>query len=268
MPTITMPEFGIQGIPDGFKDNMRADFRADEFAKLIEVKGYRLAWQRASVCPCSGINEQTQQVDPNCPLCAGKSWLYFGPRNYVLDQDKVGQLTDAQKAAVGVGAIIKGIMTGLTTNAQPHNDVGRWMSGTSQVTVRPENRLGYYDKLVGLDSEIVYAENLTAGSSAQLLEARYPIVSVNYLRSLATIYTDQDFELQDGKVKWKPSRGPSSGTRLAIHYQTFPVWLIIEHPHTVRDTLVRRKTKVPTQPLGTPKQLPVQALVRYDFLQG
>jgi hypothetical protein len=157
-------------------------------------------------------------------------------------------------------------MTGLGTNFKAMNEVGHWLAGTSLVTVRSDNRLGYYDKLIGVDQLMVYSELLTAGDPKALLAGRYPFMSINLLRSLTQVYTTSDFTLESGKVKWLYNRAPKAGTRLAVHYQAMPVWLVTEHPHTARETLLRFKQPVTTTPEGSPLRLPLQAVVRYDFL--
>src|SRR3990172_5798235 len=113
--TIVMPTFGIEGLPPATKETLRADFKVNEFEKLIEVKGYRLAWERAGLCPCKSVNDQTQQSDPNCTLCSGVGWLWFGPAGYVVDQSKVGTLDACQLLVLqkNGAALVKGIMTNL-----------------------------------------------------------------------------------------------------------------------------------------------------------
>ena len=70
MPTLTMPQAGVTGLPEGTKEEgQRVDFRPDQFDLTIETKGYRIAWSRAAQCPCKPINAQTEQPDPNCAIC-------------------------------------------------------------------------------------------------------------------------------------------------------------------------------------------------------
>jgi hypothetical protein len=268
MPTITAPNFGVLGLPEGVKDaGQRVDFRPSQFDLLIENKGYRLAWERASVCPCAPVSEKTEQPDPNCDLCHGSGWFYFSGLTAQDDSD-IGTLNSVQQAIVDVNSamVIKGVITGIRIEHDPYNKVGNWDSGNLMVTVRHENVLGYYDKLIGLDIEIPFSEILISSEDSPI-EGRYLMTGVNRLRSATQVYIpDVDFTLVDGKISWVLGRAPADGTRLSVHYLCHPTWLVIDHPHAVRMTLRKFKTASPSTPLGNPEALPVQAMVRYDFL--
>lgn len=268
---LTGPSFGITGIPEGEKETgRRVDFRATQFDLVIETKGYRLAWTRAAQCPCVPVNDQTEQPDPNCPSCDGKGWFYFGPQDYAVSEELVGQLDAVQRAVVDKdgAAVVRGVMTGLSTQPNAYDQLGQWTWGTSQVTVRAPNRLGYYDRLVMLDSEAVFAEKILAGDPTTPLALRYPATGVNLLASLARRYTVADFEVVGGEVRWLLGRAPATGTQLTAHYLMHPTWLVIEHPHSMRTTALKRKILEPVTPRGDPTFLPVQALVRLEFLVG
>ena len=265
------PSSGVIGLPTGVKEQgRRVDFRPDDFTLAIETKGYRLAWSRAGPCPCDSVNPQTEQPDPNCPVCEGSGWFYFTPSEAV--STPAGSFTNLQSTVISryEAGVIRGIMTQGTAEFDPYNKVGNWRDGQMMLTVRPENRLGYYDRLVNLDSEMVYAETLDAGPATEdSLNLRYDCVRINLLRSIDTVYEPTlDFTLELGNVKWLPGRQPAEGTRLMAHYYTFPVWLITEHPHVVRGTLLKfKKPRVDlTSPQGDQVALPVQALIRYEFL--
>lgn len=265
--TIKMPEFGATGLVK--KETLRFDFDPNDLKMALEIRGYRLVWSRAAMCPCSPVNDQTQQTNPNCPICKGRGWLYFGPPAYKINESLIGVLTPLQRYVLErePAALIKGTMSNLQLTQDMDTQVARWVRGTAQATVRPENKLGYYDRLIQLDSEIVFNEVLTAGAPDQPLAGRYPIISVNFLSGLSKRYGPADFELSaQGTICWIRGRAPTAGTRLTIHYQTFPVWIVIDHPHSTRGSLSKKKTKTPITPGGNPIDLPVQALVRYDFL--
>ena len=271
MPTIIAPTTGIVGLPTGTKDRPRADFLVSEIEKFLEQKGYRVGWSRACLCPCQPVNDQTEQADPNCTLCSGTGWFHFRAADYAINTDLVGDLDTEQESVLDryQAVVIKGIMTGLAAVVQPNDKISRWVEGTSVITVRAENKLGYHDRIIGLDSRLVYSEFLdVTAATTTLLPARYPVLGVNLLRSSDQIYEPGlDFVITDGSVEWLPGgTNPVAGTRLAIHYLTFPVWLVVEYPKAVRDTVVKFKTTTPKMPLGDPTALPMQAVVKYEFL--
>lgn len=266
-PVITMPAYPVLGTPPGEKDSgQRVDFKPTKFDLLIEQKGYLVSWTRACECPCAPVVEQTENPDPNCPLCKGRRWIYFGGNT---EQDLSEYVfTNIQKKIVDdAGAmVIKGLITGIGSQADPWERMGSWVSGTMNLTVRHENKLAYYDKLTILDSEIGYSEILEADGT-QYLSARYLMTGINYLRSVSTVFIpDTDYRLlDDGRIQWIATP-PASGTRLAVHYLCHPTFLVIEHPHVIRTTQQLFKTSTPKTPLGDPRSLPIQTLMRYDFL--
>lgn len=274
----TVPASGVVGMPATTKGRPRADFKEHFFESLIEQKGYRLAWSRAANCPCVNTNSQTLQPDPNCALCRGKGWLYFAPTEPVVtatagELDSVQQLILTQENA----GLIRGIMTQFQAETDPYTEVGNWQRGDVQCTVRYQNKLGYYDRLINLDSEIVYAEVLESGkdrrgvavSAAAPLDTRYLVNRVNLVRSVDAVFQlGLDYELAAGRIAWRPGRAPAQGTRLSLHYLTHPVWLVVQHPHAIRTTAKLLKKAAPITPQGDPTPLPIQAHVRLEFVPG
>jgi hypothetical protein len=266
--TPTRPTFPVSGTPVGMKESMsRADFLPDSFALLVETKGYLLAWERASICPCRPVVTQTEQPDPNCPLCKGSGWHYFGgdlPPNY----DEIGNMDEVQKKIIETNnaMTIRGVITSIQNEYSPWDKIGNWMAGSMMLTTRHENKIGYYDKLTILESEVVYVETVNSDGT-DTVTGRYPVTGVNYFRSFSRTYKpDQDFFIELGKVKFRPAAIPESGTKLSLHYLCHPVVLVVEHPHIIRQTSKKFKVSNPKTPRGDPKGLPIQALVRYDFI--
>lgn len=264
---------GVQGLPPDTKESgNRVDFDAPKFDLAIETKGYRIAWSRASLCPCAPVNRQTEQPDPNCTLCKSSGWIYFAPSLATVDPLKVGELDEVQLRIVNDNAaVIRSIMTGIGVEFNVYDPIGSRLEGTMNATVRAQNKLGYYDKITHLDSTIAFTQVLDAGDPANPLETRYPIVKVNVLRSFTTIFTSpKDFDVQQGKIIWNVGGSgatiPTEDTRLAIHYLCHPTWLVMEHPHSLRTTAKKSKIPKPITPAGDPIPLPIQAIVKYEFL--
>lgn len=266
MPTHpAYPEFGHPQM----KKSGRIDFRVQEYDKVIENKGYLLAWERASICPCRPVSTQTEQPDPSCPLCKGGGWYYFGG-DTPTDPEKIGVLDEVQKLLISHNnaMVIRGVISSIQATLNPWDKLGNWMAGTMQVTVRAHNYLAYYDKLISLDSEIVYSE-LVIYKGGNELTLRYLATGINQIRSQTKAFMpDADYYLDQGKVKFYPGKAPGVSTRLGIHYLCHPTWLVVEYPHLLRGTLKALKQKHPTTTEGTLMLLPNQALIRYDFLPG
>ncbi len=257
---------GIAGLPDNVKEaGRRVDFRPDDFTLAVETKGYRLGWKRACYCPCNSVNDQTEQPDPNCSLCEGSGWILFAPA-LAPDTKATGILTALQKEVIGSDSgVIMGLMSGIYGKSNPYDQVMRRLEGKMNLTVRPENRLGYHDQIINLDTTITYSQ-LAEADGTSVLEARYPIVHINLVRSDDTVYVENtDFTLSVGTIAWSGTP-PAADTKLALHYLTYPHWRVVEHPHNTRATLKKFKNPKPTTPAGDPEDLPVQALCQYEFL--
>jgi hypothetical protein len=249
--------------------DQKVDIQPNRFDMLIEMQGYRLVWERGALCPCTPNNVQTKQPDPNCPFCKGIGWFYFRPSNYVIHSDTIGALDSVQAALVAKpsAVMIRGILSDLSSKTTPYDTIGRWPSGQTFVTVRAPNKIGYFDRLTNLDATISFSETVTITSSNRTtLQPRYPIVAVNTIRSLVHEYTDEDMSIVAGNIVWNAGKAPSLGTIITLHYLCHPTWLITEHPHAIRATNILRGIKRPPTRSGRFAELPLRALVRYEFL--
>lgn len=257
----------VLGVPEGEKQaGQRVDFKPNQFDLAIETKGYLLLWERATWCPCAPVTIQTEQPDPNCELCKGQGWTYFGA---ATSQNISGyELTDLQEQMrqdTG-GMIIRGIITSVSNQQNPVDVLSNWLAGTANLTVRAENRIGYYDKATLLDAEIVYSERIVADGTA-ILDTRYPVICVNQIRTTDSVYKEgTEFDISKGVVTWRDGHIPEADTYISIHYLCHPVYLVVTHPHAARLTSLKFKTSSPKTPTGDPRQLPIQAVIRYDFV--
>ncbi len=251
------------------QQGQRVDFKPDQFDLAIETKGYLLNWERAAICPCKSPSGETEQPDPNCDLCDGQGWYYFGAptaqdlSEYTFDDIQQKIITDTN------GMVIRGIITSIENSPNPVDELGRWVEGSMNCTVRHQNKIAYYDRLTALDTEINFAEKREADGTTKTV-GRYLMTGVNELRSKDTIYVpDTDYELNsEGSIDWLTTP-PVSGTLLALHYYCHPTYIVINHPHVARTTSLIFKLPVASRkaPTGDPRPLPVQAKVMYDFLR-
>jgi hypothetical protein len=85
-----------------------------------------------------------------------------------------------------------------------------------------------------------------------------------YLRSVSQEYREgRDVALtSDGELEWLVPP-PAAGTRLTLSCFVHPVWIILDHIHAIRDTMVQYKTSDPNLQF---KRLPVQSMMKLDFL--
>lgn len=266
---------GVIGLPPQVKEGgKRVDFKAlnsandTDFDFLIETKCPRYGWARASLCPCVGFNGETDQPDPKCSTCSATGWLYFKPQDYVSSDETIGSLDDAQNELLtkANAVVIRALLVNATSKPDIFAVLGRWALGSSMATVRAGNRLGYYDRLIGLDDEMVFSEVVeTDGTSTTLL--RYPAVDFNVVQSETTVYTDDDLAVDAaGNIAWVTGKEPAAGTKISVHYNCHPVWTVMEHTKLSRTSLVKQKKANPATPAGDLLVLPPQALVRLEHL--
>lgn len=269
-------EWGITGLPPGnVKGGGFPKVDKNKSVAQIEQLGVRWAWSRAAFCPCMPANSQTDQPDPNCVKCGGRGFFYFGPNDYSPGDD-VGELSQLQKAILADdgAAVIRGLFTRSTQQQNPYDMIGNWVRGSMFVTVRPENRIGYYDRLVHLDSSVVYYETVEMPATGLELPLRYRAICVNTIQTVDDRFEqDVDFVVETGKVVWNPLSAPTAATRLAVHYEMHPTWLIVEHPHVTRQSPGNQKLLCDPEdrkkfPRGVPQRLPIQAMVQLEFLAG
>jgi len=250
----------------------RSQFRQIEFQRVILQHGYYLMWSKAVICPC--MNAETEQTRVNCATCDGSGFYYSDP------------------------LMVRGIMSNLERNEKIFEKFGSWVEGTSQVTVEPQYRMGYRDRIEMQDTVMTHNELFKKGDrrgTRSRLPARTDSVRYRIVRLVKLVVSvgnvnlecctegaipegvdldnpDAVFPLEegyhfritaDGWIEWL-SRGDDlvpDGAWLSVLYEYAPVYIVVSHPHATRmETL---ETKVPSQ---QPFALPVQALVKLDYL--
>lgn len=259
-PVVDKKRWGRTDLPDG-KPASIAELEHDEVTKLIELAGTRVAWSRMTFCPCTAINAETDQPDPTCTKCKGRGYFHFGPRNYAVPS-WIGDLTPLQQAILTTdgAALIRGLFQRAEQVQNPYDKLGNWVRGDPYISVRWENMLGYYDRLVLLDADHAYSEVVTL-TGAITVPLRYRASQVNLIESVTTRYVpDVDFEVTDaGQVRWIIT--PPTG-QVSVHYCAPPTYLVTEHPHAIRNT--PRRSKKPA-PQGVPQPQAVQARLGLEF---
>jgi len=232
----------------------RVDFRKSEFVSAIRSKGYWVRWRKALLCTCVSPETEQSRLPGVCNVCDGSGYFFVDPQE------------------------IQAIMSGFSKQTDIYRRPGEWVSGQSQITVEPQYRIGYRDSIEMMHSVAVFNEWLVKGNRngvrsklpAKTDSARYRIV-----RATVVMYADSsgapvaleekiDFNItKDGWIAWTPTGDEkvADGTVLSIHYEFHPVYVVVSHPHVLRDTLSRTKL-----PRDTIQNLPLQAAVSLDYL--
>lgn len=222
-----------------------AYIRKDIMLSLLDSRqGYDLVWARASKCPCRA-NDQTEQPDPTCPFCYGvlgnlPGWRYTHPHPDVFPEDCTD---DSGSVAFDGGERIRGLLTNMAGDDQRHRE-GTWLAGGAVVSTRPEVELGYWDRLIMVDSVMPYDQTIVRTGDVALgstigvgrdenYSLRYPAVSVLDVRSVASRYREREDWTRDPVTElltWLPGKGPALGVRYSIRYHFHPRWIVTDFP--------------------------------------
>lgn len=230
----------------------RADFRITEFRKLVQQKGLRLQWEQTLSCPCtiktkdnfkmnlsqvSDISAKAAGNSPNCPVCGGKGLVRHSAQE------------------------IKGIITSAAGD-EKIDKYGLARDERVKITVEPEHLPSYGDKFTLKDSVIVWNEIVTMPTIGNTVELKSNIVTrslnlatgptnVNILYIQKTDAdgnaivngtvptTDFTINAATNEITFtNPVTKPLPDTRLSVSYYTNPSYVVVEYPHTFRDTFV------------------------------
>lgn len=247
----------------------RVDFEKSDFDRLIREKGYRVLWSAAELCPCR-LNADTDQPDPMCPVCDASGYVYTFPDPAEPGLDEY-EKESPPFLSTPTERATQAILTSMVHDPAIFEKFGEWLNGTASLTTFSFNRVGHRDRFKVLDHTQVYrqvvevpASQVIAVRRARREALRYPVVRLRRVFAVAsggttTDYTDSTVVQDDGSLLVTAP----PGSRLSISYEMNPIWVVVQYPHIVRGSLIRFKT---TKVLGNNEILPVQTMVRLDYL--
>jgi len=232
---------------------VRADFRDEEFTRILLQHGKFVTWRKALICTC--LNEITSQSEINCTECDGSGFFYTSPVE------------------------IRAHMAAFDKDTKLFEKFGMWQEGGVSVTCQAKYRLGYRDSLELRDSVMSFAELLKKGNRrgirgklpASKDSGRYRIANMTKLlfrdkaKVTQSLVENEDFKIdENGWIEWTGigNRRVPDNTVLSALYDFHPVFIVVSFPHVVRDDVSGRKV------LGKSKaiSLPIQAMAKLDFL--
>lgn len=274
------------GFPEGAKI-LKADFLDKFIDGVIESRGPRFAWSRATLCPCRSVDGQTRNSNPNCAFCglnAGGTpgFLFFRPLDYEPENvPEIGQLTKTQEFLINrdlsPAVVVRGLVTSVARREEAFERLGDWVWGSYNITMRRQNKINYMDRLTCLDAEMGYSQLVHMPKTGPLI-LRFPATRVAFLGILHDKFTklsrfeqDKHFELDDdGRVHFEKSSRPVEKALISIHYNHHPQFIVVEHVNAFRESLQRSKVAEATKvtPAGNPQHLPIRGMAKLEFLLG
>ena len=232
-------------LPSPQVDNRRGrvDWSLDRFRSFITQKGVDLLWEQAADCPCTrlsthaGLDLRNVDIDvsvahgrhPNCPTCKGTGVIHHS------------------------GQTIRAIVTGAKDQSFVR-DFGQLRPGEVSVSALPEHLPGVGDRYTLKHSVMVRKETIISGESS----LKYPIVSrtlsllngdtvVNVLYAhkaegtgealVNGVLDSADYSIVEGVISFP---GVANGTRVSVTYYAAPVYVVVDLPHCVRDSVTIR----------------------------
>lgn len=218
-----------------------------EFEALGREQGYIISWEKAIYCP-RRIDNSLDKHDFNCPVCESR----FG----IIYFDK--KLVDPN------GDDLRALVTGIPQQQQ-YRVEGFFDAGSAYVSLPPGYTPSYGDRITLLKSRMRVSQVIKRGLGPvdRLKYAAIPGAEGGVVYCVDGQKNDHTSAVRidkNGNLEWLASSGPSSGSYYSVMYYRRPVYLIVDLPHVIRDSLERQGGNDVTQDLGT------QALARLDFL--
>lgn len=245
----------------------RVEFIEGLFNERIADHGMRLAWSRSAFCPCQPLDASLEQPAPGCALCDSTGYIYYGS---VDAQDLSGENLSGVQQRLMAGSqafLIRGLMTSLGKTASDYERVGLWERGAATLTVLADNKLYFRDRLIALDTEVLYREIVQMPAPPQQkVPLRYLVNGgVLLCQSATTSYVPGvDFTVMNGDLLWMGQR-PDAGTRLSMAYMTFATYSVSSMAHVIRQQ--NDKAGMPViSPEGSVGRLPLMAQVSMTFV--
>ena len=230
----------------------RADWRQEEFQRAILQHGHFLVWYKALICPCQNLT--TNQAEINCVKCDGSGFFFTDPLQ------------------------IRGIMTSMERNQRIFEKFGAWVEGTSNLTVEPQYRVHYGDRIEMIDAVMPHSELFTKNERrgarsvlpAHTDSVRYRITRLSTLLwqndADETIALEQGnhFEVTpEGWIHWldEGQKLVPDGATLSVLFEYHPTYLVVSHPHATRMEVLEHM--LPEKRAFAP---PTQSMVKLDYL--
>lgn len=220
---------------DEIVTNQQVDWDRSQFDDAVTHHGYLCFIDRALSCPCCGGD--IKNALPDCLNCGGSGWVYI----------------DRQESRV------------LCSSISNRNKYEVWTAenmGTVNITCKPQDKLGYMDKvtLLELESWFNQAVRLYSGDDDVFALLTYEPVSVfdvylfvgskTKLRRLSeSEYTIENNKITVNNNVFTPQELQNIENKtISVRYTHNPIYYIID----INRDLIKQKTMKNCKDVGTP----------------
>ena len=214
----------ISKTPDDI-GNPQANWDRKKFDDLISDKGYKCYIERALLCPCRH-GENHGQADSDCKNCNGSGWFFI---------DKVESVV-------------------VCTSISNRSRYEQWTesnSGVVNITCRPQDKLGFMDRVTLVELESWFTQVLTMNLSISEEDKYFSFLTYNPI-SVFDVYLyvdgetpllhlkEEEYTVDYNKIKIDKSFIESKNlqkAKISIRYTHNPVYHIID----VNRDLIKQK---------------------------
>lgn len=229
----------------------RVDFKIEEFRKLIKQKGADLEWEMTVECPCENksstdfgldltsvtdINADSSGNNSSCPVCKGKGFRRFGKQEIKAIIAEAGGTEELAKYGVVKKQTIK-----ITLEPEHLPSYGDRFKLINNVMIKRETVIMPAGDTVELSSPISSRTLLLAGGETDVGVMFIQRTDANGLGIDEELNQDDIQINADGTLTFlNPLTTPTEGTKFSISYYANPVYVAVSHPHSIRDTFIRK----------------------------
>ena len=221
----------------------RVDLNVPELDNLIDDQGIRLRIVPSLLCPnrtdLSGTNHHL-----DCEVCNGN------------------EAVDLESECFETFGAIQSIRHEKTFEIS-----GIWDEKDATVTLKSEDRIYYWYKIIVLDFASIFNE-LVKRDDDDTDKLRYPPnrscdTPFHLVDSSGIVYKPGvDYRVsKDQYIKWTTAKRPAKDSLYSISYPVFPTFRVLETLHENRFYNITSKQKE-----RVPVNLPQQAVIRWDYL--
>lgn len=211
-------------------------FNVPAFVRMIKDRGLPVSWEKALFCSNRSNAVAPGGHDPNCDVCDGSGYLYIQP-------------TPTQMLISGA------------TLEQAFYIQGKADSGIATITALPENKIGYWDRVVVTQSTVRYTELVRRRENTLVDRLRYETLGVLHIQYKKTVFVPiRDFKVNGDNLTWTSNAKvrPPDGEFYSILIERRPVYIVLDMTKHHRDQHDGNT--------GATEKMPLQVTAKLDFI--
>lgn len=198
----------------------RVNLYQDEIQKVIDDRGHRCLWQRASVCSC--LSKDSGQPDFTCKRCHGSGYIYL-PEQEVI------------------------VAATMIDSRYQQNTLQFYEPGTLYLTPSREIIMGYRDRIRFPDFRCLYSEVVRFGDDPVSRRTYRNIVEPIYMSDVEYEFEQHvDYEVTEDRhhIRYIGTEYEQyvRGHSFSFLYYTTPSYLVVDLVHELRATLSDRNS--------------------------